>query len=232
MMGSEKEEIGAEAYLFIEVANRAYKYRIRNTVTTIGSAEDNMVRIKEPSVEEHHLLISYVAGQFYLRRLGDAPARINGERVEAFTEELRYGDEIGIGDVILRLAEGRSTSDVAIALSVWTKEGEEGPWLFYVTKKSEFKVGDMPADLVLPGAGGVNFENFGSSAQYLVPSEGTRVRLNEEVVERRKRLRDKDVISIPGYGMRVRFLRAEILEDPEAILGADALRRFGMEVRR
>jgi len=231
------DAISAEAYLFIEVRDRVYRYRIRQTVTTIGSAEqDNAVRIKEPSVEPHHLILSYVDGRFYLRRIREAPVRINDERVEAYTEELRYGDEIGVGDVTLRLVEGGRVSDVAVALSIWPRvEESERPWHFYVTRRTEFTIGDAPADLSLPGAGRIGVENFGARAQYLVPPEkgGQPVRLNDEPVSRRARLRDRDTVGLPGYVMRVRLLRGEVLEDPEGLLWPEAIKRLSMDgVRR
>ncbi len=224
------DTISAEAYLFIEVRNRVYRYRIRTTVTAIGSDEDNAVRIREPSVTAHHLMLSYVDGRFHLRRLGDSPARLNGERVEAYTEELRYGDEIGIGDVTIRLVEGGRVSDVAVAASVWPRvEETERPWHLFVTRRTEFRVGDPPADLALPGAGTVTVENFGPRAQYLVPPDGVTVRLNDEPVTRRVRLRDRDTVGLPGYVLRLRMLRGEAMEDPEGLLWPEAMKRFAVE---
>lgn len=229
-MAPSHDTISAEAYLFIEVRNRVYRYRIRHTVTAIGSDEDNAVRIREPSVTPHHLLISYVDGKFHLRRLGDSPARLNDQRVEAYAEELRYGDEIGIGDVTIRLVEGGRISDVAIAVSVWPRvEEAERPWHLFLTRRTEFRIGDPPADLVLPGAGIVTIENFGARAQYLVPPEGGKVRLNDEPVSRRARLRDRDTLGLPGYLLRLRMLRGEVMEDPEALLWPEEMRRLAVE---
>lgn len=232
-MAPGQDAISAEAYLFIEVRNRVYRYRIRHTVTAIGSDEDNAVRIREPSVTAHHLMLSYVDGRFHLRRIGDSPARLNDERIEAYTEELRYGDEIGIGDVTLRLVEGGRVSDVAIAISVWPRVNpdheSERPWHLFVTRRTEFRVGDPPADLALPGAGTVLVENFGPRAQYLVPPDEERVRVNDEPVTRRVRLRDKDTVGLPGYVLGLRMLRGEVLEDPEGLLWPEAMKRFAVE---
>ncbi len=232
-MAPRQDAISAEAYLFIEVRNRVYRYRIRNTVTAIGSDEDNAVRIREPSVTAHHLMLSYVDGRFHLRRIGDSPARLNDERIEAYTEELRYGDEIGIGDVTLRLVEGGRVSDVAIAISVWSQlnldHESARPWHLFVTRCTEFRVGDPPADLALPGAETVTIENFGPRAQYLVPPDGERVRVNDEPVTRRVRLRDKDTVGLLGYALGLRMLRGEVLEDPEGLLWPEAMKRFAVE---
>lgn len=226
------DAISLEAYLFIEVRNRVYRYRIRNAVTSIGSDEDNDVRIREPSVTAHHLMVTYVDGRFHMRRIGDSPSRLNDERVEAYTEELRYGDEIGIGDVTLRLVEGGRVSDVAVAVAVWPRvEETERPWHLFLTRRTEFKIGDSPADLVLPGAGSVTVENFGPRAQYVVLPEGTSVRLNDEPVSRRVRLRDRDTLGLPGYVLRLRMLRGEAMEDPEGLLWPEALKRLAIEAR-
>ena len=81
--------IPVEAYLFIEVRDRIYRYRFCEAVTSVGSAEDNNVRIKEPSVAQHHLLITWADGQFHLRRVEEAAVHLNGERLETWSEEMR-----------------------------------------------------------------------------------------------------------------------------------------------
>lgn len=222
------EPISVEAYLFIEVRDKAYRYRIQHTVTPIGSGEDNVVRIKEPSVEEHHALLTYVDGHFFIRRLRDAPLRLNDERLEGYSAELRYGDVIGIGDVLIRLAQGGSISEVAVGFSCFKAEEEpQRPWLFYLSRRTEIRLGDVPADLILPGAGSLLVENFGIHLQYVVPGPSAkRVKLNEEPVERRKRIKDKDILSVPGYAIRIRLLRGDAIEDPEDLLWPDLIEKL------
>ncbi|MBM4397008.1 MAG: hypothetical protein FJ087_15135 [Deltaproteobacteria bacterium] len=226
-----KDAISAEAYLFIEVRDRVYRYRIEQAVTSIGAAEDNVVRIREPSVARHHMLLTYVDGRFHMRRVEDSPVRLNGERVEGFTEELRYGDLLGIGDVRLRLAEGGRTSDTALMIQIHPHVDESvRPWQLYLTRRTEVAIGDAPADLLLPGAvGGERFviENFGSHCQYLVPPEkgGAPVNLNETPVARRTRLKDRDTLRLRGYTLRLKLLRAEVMDDPEGLLWPEVLRR-------
>jgi hypothetical protein len=73
----------------------------------------------------------------------------------------------------------------------------------------------------------VTIENFGSGCQYLVPPQGSdAVRLNEAPVPRRARLKDRDTIRLRGCSLRLRLLRAEVLDDPELLLWPETLRRF------
>jgi len=233
-----KDSISAEAYLFIEVRDRVYRYRIEQAVTSVGSADDNVVRIREPSVTRHHLLLTYVDGHFYMRRVEDSPVRLNGEKVEGFSEELRYGDCLGLGDVRLRLAEGGRRSDTALVIQVHPHLDEAiRPWHLYVTRRTEVLIGDPPADLVLPGVVGgerSTTENFGLHCQYLVPPEkgGAPIHLNETPVARRTRLKDRDTMRVRGYTMRIRLLRAEVLDDPEGLLWPEVLRRFQVPSER
>jgi len=222
--------ISTEAYLYIEVRDRVYRYRFRETMTSVGSAEDNNVRIKEPSVAQHHLLITYVDGHFHLRRVEDASVHLNGERLETWSEEMRWGDVVRIGDVRLRLAEGGKTSDVAVLLLV-TPPGDAGqrPWLAWSSRKREFSIGGPGADLVLAGADSPRLvlESFGLAGTWAMPIEGAPVsHLNEVPVERRAKVKDRDVLRIAGHVVKVRLLRGEVLEDPEALLWPDVLKRF------
>lgn len=226
-----RDTISAEAYLFIEVRDRIYRYRFEHVVTSIGSADDNVVRIKEPSVAAHHLLITYVDGKFFLRRVEDSRVRLNGEGVEGWSEELRHGDVIGIGDVHLRFAEGGAVSDTAVMFILYSHVDESvRPFQLFVSRKPEISLGDQGADVLIPGAlesSKLIIENLGGGCEYLVPPEKGVV-LNEVQVGRRTPLRDRDVIRVRGYTMRVRLLRGEVMDEPETLLSAEALRRFGL----
>jgi pSer/pThr/pTyr-binding forkhead associated (FHA) protein len=219
-----------EATLFIEVRDRIYRYRFRDAVTSVGSAEDNNVRIKEPSVAAHHLLITWAEGQFHLRRVEEAAVHLNGERLETWSEEMRWGDVVRIGDVRLRLGEGGRTSDVAALLLVTPPTGAgTRPWQAVATQRSEIGIGGPNADLVLPGVDGpcLVIENFGLAGTYAMPVEGaTAAYLNESPVVRRVRVKDGDVLRIAGSTIRMRLLRGEVMDDPEALLWPDVLKRF------
>lgn len=222
--------ISTEAYLFIEARDRIYRYRFTAVMTSVGSAEDNNVRIKEPSVAAHHLLITYVDGHFHLRRVEEASVHLNGERLETWSEELRWGDVVRIGDVRLRLAEGGKTSDVALLLLV-SAPGDTAsrPWQAWVSRKREVGIGGPGADLTLPGADSQRLvlESFGLAGTYAMPVEGAPASyLNEIPVERRARVKDRDVLRVLGHVIKVRLLRGEVLDDPEALLWPDVLKRF------
>jgi hypothetical protein len=223
--------LSVEAYLFIEVRDRAYRYKLREAVTTVGSAEDNHVRIKEPSVSAHHLLVTWVDGKFHLRRVEEAGVHLNGERLENWSEELRYGDVVRIGDVRLRLAEGGRSSDGAVlVLASLPGDGATRPWMAWASRKREIFLGGAGSDLVLPGVEGHRLlvENFGAAGTWAMPVDGATgtVHLNEVVVERRTRLKDKDVLRTGGATLKLRLLRGEVLDDPEALLWPDVLKRL------
>jgi len=219
-----------EAYLFIEVRDRIYRYRFRDSVTSVGSAEDNNVRIKEPSVASHHLLITWAEGQFHLRRVEEAAVHLNGERLETWSEEMRWGDVVRIGDVRLRLGEGGKASDVAALLLVAppTAPGMR-PWHALATPLREIGIGGAGSDLVLAGVDRpcLVIENFGLAGTYAMPVEGgAAAHLNDVPIVRRARVKDGDVVRIAGTTIRVRLLRGEVLDDPEALLWPDVMKRF------
>jgi pSer/pThr/pTyr-binding forkhead associated (FHA) protein len=223
--------ISTEAWLFIEVRDRIYRYRLVAVVTAVGSAEDNNVRIKEPSVAAHHLKITWADGHFHLRRVEEAAVHLNGERLETWSEELRFGDVVRIGDVRLRLGEGGSVSDVALLLLVTPPGGGTGPrpWQAWATRKREFGIGGTGSDLVLGGADGpaLTVENFGLAGTYAMPVDGAPAPWrNDSPIERRTRLKDRDVLRVAGFSIRVRVLRGELMDDPEALLWPDVLKRF------
>lgn len=230
-MAENLDSISAEAHLFIEVGGKVYRYKLSNAVTSVGSEGDNVVRIRDDSVTAHHLLITYVDGDFFLRRVGDSPVQLNGDTVENYSEELRYGDVVGIGDVRLRLVEGGEASDVAIMLLVYSRVGEGiRPWQVFLSRRTEFAFGQAPADLLLPGSGRTLVENYGHGAQYVVPpgKNGDTLQLNEAPVSRRVALKDGDELHLPGHTVKVRFLRGEIMEEAETLLWPETLRRFAM----
>ncbi len=227
------DTITTVADLFIEVRDRVYRYRFEQAVTSIGAADDNTVRVKEPSIAAHHLLITYVDGRFFLRRVEDSRVRLNGEPVETYSEELRHGDVLGLGEVKLRLAEGGPTSDTAVMLVLYPHVDEAlRPFHVFVSRKSELTLGDAPADVLIPGAvtgGNVVIENLGSGCEYVVPPEkASGLVLNEVSIARRARLKDRDVLRVKGCTVRVRLLRGEVMDDPEGLLWPEAMRRFGV----
>ncbi len=228
------DAISIEAYLFIEVHAKAYKFQFRDALTAVGNAEDNAVRIREPSINAHHVLFTWANGKFFLRRVEDSSVWLNGEKMESFSEELRFGDVIRIGDVRLRLVEGGSMTDTAVMFMVTSHVDESiRPWQLFVSRKTRIALGDAPADLLLPGGlpgTRVVIENYGPNAQYLVPPEKSEhpVYLNEEGVSRRVKLKDKDVIRVKGFTIRMRMMRGEVLEDPEGLLWIEAMRRYSV----
>jgi len=229
------KEISADAFLFIEVKDRIYKYELVKAVTTIGSAEDNLVRIKDPTVSPYHCIISYVDGHFYVRRLGDAPVHIGDDLLDSYSEEIRYSDLIRLGDVKIRLAKGGTLSDVALLFVVYhAGPDEERDWGVFCTRKTHVSIGGCEGGLVLPGVreAVATVENYGAYAQYVVPIAGKRVLLNDEVLVRRKRLNDMDVLGAYNFALRVRLLSYLALENPEAMLWPEALRRLAVPKER
>jgi ribosome-associated protein YbcJ (S4-like RNA binding protein) len=218
--------------LFIEIKDRVYRYQFEKAVNSIGTAEDNVIRIKDPSLASHHMMISYVDGKFFLRRVEDAPVRLNGERLENYTEELRYGDVISAGELRLRLAEGGKLSDVAVLFSIVPHMAEDvRPWQVFMSRKCEILVGDAPCDLLLPGSmggGAATIENYGTGCQYIVPPEGGSVSINETACTRRTRIKNGDVIRLKGFTTRIRTLRAEVMENAEGLLWPEVLTRYAV----
>jgi len=225
------DAISVDANLFIEVRDRVYRYRVTGAVTSVGSARDNVVRIRDDSVTQHHLLLTWVDGDFFMRRVGDSPARLNGDAVENYSEELRFGDVIGLGDVRIRLLEGGRVADTAVMLLVHPRVEEDvRPWQVFVSRGTGLTFGEAPATLPLGGVGRSTIENLGRGAQYVVPPAkgGDTLQLNGTDVTRRRVLKDGDVLGLPGYILHVRVLRGEVMEEAENLLWPETLRRFSL----
>jgi len=225
------DSISADAILFIEVNERVYRYRLVKAVTSVGSDEDNVVRIRDESVASHHLLMTYVDGGFFLRRIGDSSVQLNGDPVENYSEELRYGDVLSIGDVKLRLVQGGDTSDTAVMLLMYPHMEEEvRPWHVFLSRRTNITLGEPPADLLLQGSGRTTIENYGPGSQYAIPPKegGDKLQLNDETVTRRVRLKDKDVLGLPDCTVKLRFLRGEVMDDAETLLWPEVMRRFSI----
>jgi len=221
----------AEFWLLIDTGRRIYRYRIRQEVVAVGSAEDNPVRIQLPSVAAHHLLLSFVEGHFHLRRVEEAPVFVNGERMDRWSDDLEVGSVIRLGDVHIWLAEGGPVSDVAVHLLV-TPPGVAGAHLSqtFLCRRREFLLGGAGTDLPIPGLEGtwLLVENFGTCGIFAMPVEGAPgpVRLQGRPVESRTRLRHMDMLQFGGASAEVRLLKGEALDRPELLLSTDQLKRM------
>jgi len=224
-------ELPAEFWLLIDTGRRIYRYRIRQSVVAVGSAEDNQVRIQLPSVAAHHVLLSFVEGRFHLRRVEEAPVFVNGERMDRWSDDLEVGSVMRLGDVHLWLAEGGPVSDVAVHLLVTPPEGSGGHLSqTYLCRRREFLLGGGGTDLPVPGLQGtwLLLENFGSCGVFAVPVEGAPgpVRIQGRPVESRTRVRHLDMIQFGGATAEVRLLKGEALDRPEMLLSTDQLKRM------
>lgn len=74
-----------------------------DAVTSLGGDVNNTLVVEDPEVASHHGLLTFRGRAWYLEDRGDgAPMRVNGEAVDG-AATVRFGDEIGIGRVRLRL---------------------------------------------------------------------------------------------------------------------------------
>ena len=74
-----------------------------DAVTSLGSDVNDTIVVDDPEVARQHGLLTYRGHAWYLEDRGDgAPIRVNGEVIEGVAA-VRFGDEIGLGRVRLRL---------------------------------------------------------------------------------------------------------------------------------
>lgn len=74
-----------------------------DAVTSLGSDVNDTVVVEDPEVVGQHGLLTFRGRAWYLEDRGDGtPIRVNGEECEGATA-VRFGDEIGLGRVRLRL---------------------------------------------------------------------------------------------------------------------------------
>lgn len=74
-----------------------------DAVTSLGGDVNNTLVVDDPDVASQHGLLTFRGRAWYLEDRGaGAPMRVNGEVVEG-AATVRFGDEIGLGRVRLRL---------------------------------------------------------------------------------------------------------------------------------
>ena len=74
-----------------------------DAVTSLGSDVNNTIVVADPEVASQHGLLTFRGRAWYLEDRGEgAPMRVNGEDIEG-AAAVRFGDEIGLGRVRLRL---------------------------------------------------------------------------------------------------------------------------------
>jgi len=83
-----------------------------DAVTSLGADVNNTVVVEDPAVAAEHGLLSYRGHAWYLeeRAEGMRPMSVNGTAVEGGTA-LRFGDEIALGQVRLRLERPLAHAD-------------------------------------------------------------------------------------------------------------------------
>ena len=82
-----------------------------DAVTSLGADVNNTLVVDDPEVASHHGLLTFRGRDWYLEDRGDgAPIRVNGEMVDGSTT-VRFGDEISLGRVRLRLERPHEATD-------------------------------------------------------------------------------------------------------------------------
>jgi len=82
-----------------------------DAVTSLGGDVNNTLVVDDPDVASQHGLLTFRGRAWYLEdRGGGGPLRVNGEMVDG-AATVRYGDEIGLGRVRLRLERPHDVAD-------------------------------------------------------------------------------------------------------------------------
>lgn len=75
-------------------------------ITSLGRSPDSTIYLDDPSVAEHHALLRYRDGQWWLEDLGSSTGTwLNRQPVTTVTP-VSYGDTIILGQVRLRIERG------------------------------------------------------------------------------------------------------------------------------
>jgi hypothetical protein len=81
-----------------------------DAVTSLGSDVNNTIVVDDPEVASQHALLTFRGRAWYLEDRGSgAPVRVNDEDIED-AAAVRFGDEIGLGRVRLRLERPHDAS--------------------------------------------------------------------------------------------------------------------------
>lgn len=96
---------GAAARLIVIAGPKAgSEYTLGNGTISVGRGADNQIVIPDLSVSRHHVTFEKTAQGFWVRDLGSGNGtRVNGKDVK--DHALRHGDEVAIGDSVLRFVE-------------------------------------------------------------------------------------------------------------------------------
>ncbi|MCK4667238.1 FHA domain-containing protein [Candidatus Dependentiae bacterium] len=115
--------------IYYELNDNPIKFKIKNEITKIGRKEDNDIILTDIFVSRYHVAIINKEGRFTLIDKGSSYGTLlNGKKMSR--EELKYGDEIKIGNILMTFVDD-STID-----SVFTKD----------TKRTQ---GEMIKDITL-----------------------------------------------------------------------------------
>ncbi len=106
------------------------EYRLDRTRISIGSSGLNQIVIDDPTVSQFHAQVQAEHGVFRISGLGTRQGmEINGQKVEE--KALEPGDEIRIGDVLLKFVGDETRSAV-------TSAGGEGKLRLSISRRAFF----------------------------------------------------------------------------------------------
>ncbi|MDD3625920.1 MAG: adenylate/guanylate cyclase domain-containing protein [bacterium] len=90
--------------IYYDLEQNPIKFKIKNEITKIGRKEDNDIVLTDIFVSRYHVAIVNKEGKFFLVDKGSSYGTLlNSKKIDR--EELKYGDEIKLGNVIITFVD-------------------------------------------------------------------------------------------------------------------------------
>lgn len=90
------------ARVLVSTVDGSYEYLVSSPEATIGTANDNLIVVNDPTVSRHHAIITYDGHSFSIKDLKSTNGlELNGFRIDALT--LKNGDTISLGNTTIKV---------------------------------------------------------------------------------------------------------------------------------
>lgn len=227
-----EKEIPVDAYLFIDIDGKIFRYHFKRRTTLIGRDSSNDVIINHSNLLEHHATITFSRGMFLLTPIEHGLVKLNGERVED-TTPVNSCDSVTIGGFDCQFAIDNGVSDTALLMICRREKGD----FWIVSRQTMLFVGKEKGDIVIPDDSLVKspflLENFGENCQFISTVKGGgEITLNNRLVSGRLRLVNGDHVALASIKIKFHFMKSAFMDDPDESLTPEGLKRFRIEYQR
>ncbi|MBM4388056.1 MAG: FHA domain-containing protein, partial [Deltaproteobacteria bacterium] len=140
-----EKEIPVDAYFFIDIDGKIFRYHFKRRTTLIGRDSSNDVIINHSNVLEHHATMTFSRGMFLLTPIENGLVKLNGERVED-TTPVNSCDCVTIGGFDCQFAVDNGVSETALLMICRREKGD----FWIASRQTMLFVGKEKGDIFIP----------------------------------------------------------------------------------